>query len=441
MLPTLSAYDPALTTEGSLDPLGLSIIAESLGNTLAPGIRERQHNPRFLTIMAVGNALCQDFDSERVAKDGKSAPWQVYEWYVVEGLVRATPQGQRLENLPGIAKTGRVVRDGFHLNASRYLKTPGTFGFHGVYRTLAENLNVEREGILGEAGYRLLRNWMDAHGLSGFHGSGSGGGKRIKSQLQEAIRDGLEAGEVARSGGWEGWQLIAQYLSPMRCEGRESDLVLESLLDPNETFRSRLVEYLQSDSGAKAWETNKSEREFHEAFIQIADPELASLIHAIMEYEAFCRALLDAFDAIRLSLTRARAKSDFAALGKDPEIIRAAKAIPDLFQKAHEALQQLAPILPRESLRFQERFAAFEFALRPEAFAKELLGHHARIQKAKPPNGRLPWIDVFPNGDTYIRPMYQLLKWTPSPGAYVAGYRTAPVSSFLGVLQRVGDGA
>jgi hypothetical protein len=41
MLPTLSAYDPALTTEGNLDPLGLSLIAEALGNTLAPGIREQ----------------------------------------------------------------------------------------------------------------------------------------------------------------------------------------------------------------------------------------------------------------------------------------------------------------------------------------------------------------------------------------------------------------
>lgn len=442
MLPTLSAYDPAVTTEGSLDPLGLSLTAEALGNALAPGIRERQHNPRFLTIMAVGNALCQDFDADMIAVDGKSRPWQVYEWYVVEGLVRASRSGAPVENLPGISKTGRVLRDGLHLNAARYLKTPGTFGFHGVYRTLAENLDVEREGILGEMGYRLLRNWMDVHSLSGFHGSGTGAGKRIRSQLFDAVRDGLDKGEVVRSAGWEGWDYIARYLSPVRCEGRERELVLETLLDTQEPFRRSLVEFLGTEPGFRAWETNGREREFHEAFLPHADPDLAGLIRAIMEYEAFCRTLIDAFDACRQALSHSRTKLNFTALAGTAAVSDAAQAIPGLFQRAHTALQNLGAGLPRrESLRFQERFGAFEFSLRPDAFAKTLLAHHTRIQKAKPPNGRLPWVDVFPNGDVYIRPMYQLMRWSPSPGAYVSGYRTAPVSSFLKILARTADGA
>lgn len=110
MLPTLSAYDPAVTTEGRLDPLGLSLTAEVPGNVLAPGIRERQHNPRFLTIMAVGNALCQDFDSDRIAVDGKSQPWQVYEWYVVEGLVRASPSGANMTSLSGSFRARHSLR-------------------------------------------------------------------------------------------------------------------------------------------------------------------------------------------------------------------------------------------------------------------------------------------------------------------------------------------
>ncbi len=39
---SLSEYDPPLTSEGSIDPLGLYPIADALGVRLVPGVRERQ---------------------------------------------------------------------------------------------------------------------------------------------------------------------------------------------------------------------------------------------------------------------------------------------------------------------------------------------------------------------------------------------------------------
>ena len=41
-MPFLSAKDPANSSEGTLDPLGLYQIADALGVKVIPGIRERE---------------------------------------------------------------------------------------------------------------------------------------------------------------------------------------------------------------------------------------------------------------------------------------------------------------------------------------------------------------------------------------------------------------
>ena len=78
--------------------MGMYSIADALAVQLAPGIRERQSRPRFLT----------------------------------------------------------ALRDGVPLSASRYLKTPRVFGYHGVYRTLARELRIETLDRLGETGYEIV---------------------------------------------------------------------------------------------------------------------------------------------------------------------------------------------------------------------------------------------------------------------------------------------
>ena len=88
-------------SEGSIDPLGLYSIADNLAVQLVPGVRERQRRPRFLTVICASAAVCQHFEPDSVAKDDLSEPWQVFEWYLVEGLIRRITDNDRLRNLPG----------------------------------------------------------------------------------------------------------------------------------------------------------------------------------------------------------------------------------------------------------------------------------------------------------------------------------------------------
>jgi hypothetical protein len=124
-LPHLSEYDPRETSEGTLDPLGLYPIADALGTILAPGIRERQSRPRFLTAIAAGLAVCARFPEETIASDEVSEPWQVYEWFIVEGLVRAAESTSEIVGVPGRGKVEDAIRDKVHLSAKRYLGSIG----------------------------------------------------------------------------------------------------------------------------------------------------------------------------------------------------------------------------------------------------------------------------------------------------------------------------
>ena len=179
-LPYLTDYDPVRSAEGALDPLGLYAIADNLAVKLVPGIRERMSHPRFLTAIAVGAAINRDLDEELLAADGQSEPYMVYEWHAVEGLVRKRGE-DGLSGLPGILKTRECMKQGLKLSAARYLKTASVFGFHGVYRLLANNLDIVRHGWLGDNGYELLSVWEKEQRLTGFISGNGGNGAGIRS--------------------------------------------------------------------------------------------------------------------------------------------------------------------------------------------------------------------------------------------------------------------
>lgn len=188
-VPFLTEMDTAEKSEGGLDPLGLEAIADALGTRLVPGVRERQTHPRYLTTIAVGLAVCEAFDSGRVATDGVSDPRRVFEWYVVQGLVLRFPG--RPVGVPGSLKAAKAIDDRVPLSAARYLKTPSVFGFHGIYRLLARTLGVESGERLGEFGYELLNVWSWEQGLTGFYGSNAGPGTQERHKLTRAVEDGL----------------------------------------------------------------------------------------------------------------------------------------------------------------------------------------------------------------------------------------------------------
>ncbi|MCB0810788.1 MAG: hypothetical protein KDB96_16035, partial [Flavobacteriales bacterium] len=139
-LPFLSVYDPAGTGEGSLDPLGMYQIADRLAVQLVPAVRERMQRIRFLTAMAVGTRVVEDLEGDPQYRD--SEPYLVWEWLVVEAMVRSGGQLDDLSGMPGTNVVKRALEGYGDVGARSYLKAPRIFGFHGVYKRVAIQLEI-----------------------------------------------------------------------------------------------------------------------------------------------------------------------------------------------------------------------------------------------------------------------------------------------------------
>jgi hypothetical protein len=194
-LPFLTLPDPLVTGEGSLDPLGLAMIAERLADEMLPGMRARMSRPRFLTAMAVSAAVCEGLE-DRYASDGTTPAYLVFEWLAVEALVRAREPGDVL-GTPGIQKARDALSRNDAMCARTYLKTPTVFGFHGVYKPLARNLGVIDDDLrLADRGYELVQAWQSDQGLAGFLGgtNGDGPGRAVRQILRDAVEESLAGG-------------------------------------------------------------------------------------------------------------------------------------------------------------------------------------------------------------------------------------------------------
>ena len=136
-LPFLTVYDPIGSSEGSLDPLGLYLIADQLAMKLVPGVRERMMRVRFLTAMAVGALVTEGLQPN--PRHPETPPFLVWEWLVVEAIIRSfidDPE-QNIWGLPGRLVVRRAITQYNYVDHRSYLKTPTVFGFHGVYKRLA----------------------------------------------------------------------------------------------------------------------------------------------------------------------------------------------------------------------------------------------------------------------------------------------------------------
>lgn len=429
-VPLLSESDPKQSQEGTIDPLGLYAIADALAVRLAPGIRERQSRPRFLTAMAVSFAVCKEFDEERIAKDEVSEPWQVFEWYVVEGLIRVLGTSGRLNRVPGTEKATAAVRDGIPLSASRYLKTPRVFGFNGVYRTLARELRVETLNRLGETGYEILSIWAEEQGLQGFFDSTKGQGYQWRRILVDAVEDGLSKGCTCRSGGWDGWNFLARHLAPDDIGKKEGKVLRDALRREGDGFRKSIIEFLVSPEGQSALSQTQSdgslsEKTFHNGLRRTAGDALRNLLDAIQVYERFSRLLQDAFDDCLYAMSTNKCRLyplDFSAC---KSVESASQKLPELYERL---LDMLAPY--ELTCRFQETFQGISERQPVEAWAASLVEHHRRIQRGKPPNGKAPWLERFDDGTYLIRPAYLRDKPGLHKDEYVHYYRTGPLLSF-----------
>ncbi|MFZ5565224.1 MAG: hypothetical protein ACOZBW_14370, partial [Thermodesulfobacteriota bacterium] len=416
--PKLTDYDPVKSAEGALDPLGLYAIADNLAIKLVPGIRERMSHPRFLTAIAVGAAINRDFDEEALAADGQSEPYMVYEWHAVEGLVRQCDD-VGLSGLPGILKTRDCIKQGLKLSAPRYLKTASVFGFHGVYRLLAGNLNIVRDGLLGDNGYELLSIWEKEQQLPGFSNGNNGTGFSYKTQIQNAIKDAIQKGHIDRTATWQGWAFFGDHLFPNKIPEKERAFLTLMLSASAETSRNEVFRFLVSNKGQSSFKESWSEKSFHQAFFPGATEETKRLLKAIQSYEAFSRLLQDAFDDCLVAMTNKRARIYPKELSELKGCVDAIKKIPEIFNAVAD---QIEPYGQLE--RYLVNFNAFSEKTSAIEWTNQLLEHHIKVQRNKPPNGKNPWFDRYDDGSVVIHVSYRREEGGRHDDSYVHMYRT-----------------
>jgi hypothetical protein len=430
LLPLLTEKDPRDSAEGGLDPLGFYSISDALGVKLVPGVRERQSHPRFLTSMAVSLAVCEGLE-DLVASDGVSTPRLVFEWYLVEGMVRAAGMREEMEGVPGSLKARKAKDDGVPLSARRYLKTPGVFGFHGIYRLLARSLGIEQGDRLGEAGFELLRVWEREQGQAGFASLGGGGpGVTMRKQLREAVEAGLHKASTARSPAWAGWSFFQTHLNIQQAGTQEARFIADLLLQDVAGHRGDLLQFLVSKPGWKLWSQHGDERTFHAAMRRQAGAELSLLLAAITAYETFARLCLDAFDDMLVELTRTSAKTSPKSLAALPSMKLASQRVPELFG---EVMAKLEPF--DQVPRFVQSFATLAERGSAVEWVERLAEHHRRVQRSKPPDGKNAWFERFDDGSFIIRPLYRRDEGGRHDESYVHAYRTGALASFAKDLQ------
>jgi hypothetical protein len=427
LMPFRTMADPEIEGEGSIDPLGLATLADRLASWMLPGMTARMWRPRFLTATAVSSAIVECFE-DRLAADGTTPPWLVLEWYYIEAMAGVTPEGDELRRVPGIDKARRAKRDGVPMNASRYLKTPKVFGFHGVYKRLTRHLDIVDDDLrLGERGYALLRIWAVEQGISEIlHPERDDGAAKTRRVLREAVDDSLTSSQTGRPRDWRGAEFFTTYLAPHRIGRREAEFLWVALLDPRAEPRGEVFRLLRPPDVRRGF-AERDERALMRALRPGVSPALALRLDAIEAYEGFCRPLQEAWDQLRRLATVSR-----------PAVLRASDAASG--SRLTALAQMIPPAIDRARQALAESPIAGEFDTLAQAFAEVRTGtelfeviwsHHLEIQGGKPPEGKRPWFEAMGDGGLVIRPPYRAEEDVPPREWFVHPYRLIAVASFV----------
>ncbi|WP_157592145.1 hypothetical protein [Solirubrobacter soli] len=416
-LPFVSAPDPDVSGEGSLDPLGLARIADRLADEIAPEVTARMSRIRFVTAIAACSALVER-PIELVGADGTPA-YLAFEWLVVEAFVRRRPDGA-LDGVPGSQKARRQLRSpNAHLDAGSYLQIPKVFGFHGVYKRLARDMQVVDE-VLGllPRGEGLLRVWERETGLGGF----LMGRQRLARRLLDEVRAALDGGRVRASPRAHLWGDVSRVFAPSGAGPRERALLWKLLTDPVHPMRRELAELVRRHGRPE-----HTEREEIEQFLTLdVSPELATRLAAIGAYEALVRELDDGLQILRVlasALMPAPVRPSRAAA--HPGLARAAGSVASAVAAASAALAPLGL-----EVDVEDALGSFRDVRSPEAFVEALLDRHDGVQRDK---GKRSWFERDERGFA-VRPAAQRHDPIAPRTEYLHPYRIYSLRSFASDL-------
>jgi hypothetical protein len=388
--PYLTDADPEIGGEGTLDPLGLESIANSLADEIAPGITARMSRIRFVTAVAVASVVNSPLE-DTIPADGKSTPQLAFEWLVVESIARCRDlPAEATRAVPGIDKARAAALRGGHLDARSYLKTPKVFGFHGVYKRLARHIEVIDEDFeLQERGDRLVRAWEHQHALQGFadRAPNTPGGE-LCVRLETAVRTTLTSGGVRESPKASLWRRLSDLFRPDGGGPAERGLLKDWLLDPSAPLRREVVTALAALP--RLQDESEALREVRKG----ASPELKARLDAIRAYEHFSELLICSLETLQyLSTVHSSSPVSAAEFGGHPMTGTCLRKLGDGYRKAIELLEPL-----NLSVEFEQEFGDFADVRTADDLFELILTHHEQVQREKPPGGKRAWFDRLQKG-------------------------------------------
>jgi hypothetical protein len=427
--PACSVFDPVIQSDVSIDPLGLALVYERLADRMLPGMTVRMRRPRFMTALAVGAFVCEEYGPDTVAADTVTPPYLVFEWWVIEAYVRASDLLTDKRQIPGFRKVDSARVAGRPVDAPAYLKTASVFGFTGIFRRLARRAQLVTEhGLLDEAGHRLVDLWAEEQGLEGFYRGRTGSGAVLRADLSKAVADGLRDGRTGpRPSRFA--QLIATHLDPSNPGRREQRLLKELIED-----RAGERDEVRFTTAALAKRTAPLEFLDEAIFLRSlqgsAPQRLGTTLRAIDTYEEFCRTLTDAFSWLRYLASEnphhGVSADEFLKLAPAEELTR---RLTIAINRAGED-DILTELWPERA----DVFTRLREVKRPCDLLEMVIGHHCEVQANKPPDGKRAWVEESSRQRLMVRPAYRLADPPPNNLPYVHEYRLPTLSRFLADL-------
>lgn len=416
--PFVSDLDPDRAGEGSLDPLGLARLADRLADEIAPEVTARMSRIRFVTAIAACSQLLGE-PADILGIDGTPA-YLAFEWHVVESFVRLSP-AHGTDAVPGIQKARSRLRDyRRHLNGPSYLETPKVFGFHGVYKRIAGDMEVVDENlVLLPRGDELVATWEREQQLDGFarRVSRTRGGRfaqQLKGQVERALdRGGVELGYSSQ---W--WSVVSGAFGPGDAGSRERRQLWGWLIDRRWEVRREIALLIARDRDSSSDEREAVQRLLAENL----SAELRNRLRAIDAFEAAVRPLDDGFRLLRSIATQRIPSAVTAAdAAKNPEMKEVAESLPPAIRSAGERLEEvgLAGEFEAELGQLGERLPA-------DQLVEAILDRHDEVQGRK---GKRAWFERDERGFA-VRGIGRMDDPFEPRGAYLHPYRIFALRSF-----------
>lgn len=422
--PFLTSYDPPGTSEGTLDPLGLYQIADQLAVQLVPAVRERMQRIRFLTAMTVGALVTEGMEDDPRQRD--ASPYLVWEWLVVEALIRKMSGDPSLWGVPGTLVARRAVDQNRPLDARSYLKTPRIFGFNGVYKRLATYLGLVDVHLQPGPNAEVLADaWTRDMGFAGLTDA-----RPMLSRWSAAVRRCRDEKPPRTKPGWgnKAWAELAGAFAPSPCKKQERQWLCSLLLAEGERRLGALpmIWQLQAEFDDGAFR----EESLHERLEEL-EPGYRPLLEAIRAYEAFARSLRDAFDVLKAEAAQLETQGFVVPeISRDSDFMHSVKDLHKQCEAAYSTLGEVTVTGASLQSLFAERFGAFAEPMDGGACALTLCKHHEHVQKEKSADGKRPWFDRIGQDRIYIRHAYREPRRAVQPGRYVHDYRGWPIRRF-----------